>query len=334
MGSKRTKEYKKDENLESLLKEINGFLNPVEDKILENFKKLEYPVILIMGCARSGTTLLLQWLAELGHFAYPTNILSRFYEAPYIGAKIQLMLTKYDYNNEIFDFNEKVPFKSNLGKTKGALAPNEFWYFWRRFFKFDEVHKLEDNELEKINTEKFRSELAALESVFGKPLAMKAMIVNWHIPFIADILDNVLFIHIKRKPFYNMQSLLQSREKFYGDKNEWYSFKPPEYDSLKDLSAYEQVAGQLYYTNQEIEESLQEISENKYMSIKYEEFCNSPKDIFNMIVEKFSSQNTRIEDKYDGLDNFQPRNNVRLDEDETKKIIEAYESVSGCKIYL
>ncbi len=334
MSEKRSDQYKKDENLESLLKEINGLLGPVEDEILEDFNEPKSPVILIMGCARSGTTLLLQWLAELGHFAYPTNILSRFYRVPYIGAKIQLMLTKHDYNNEIFDFNEKVPFKSNLGKTKGALAPNEFWYFWRRFFNFDEIHKLKDEELKNIDVERFRSELAAVESVFGKPLAMKAMIVNWHIPFIAEILDNVLFIHMKRKPFYNMQSLLQSREKFYGDKSEWYSFKPPEYHSLKDLSPYEQVAGQLYYTNKAVEEGLQEISENKYLTVKYEDFCNSPGDIFNKITKKFSLQNSGIEGEYNGPGSFEPRNDIRLGEDEVEETINAYKSVTGFKINL
>ena len=58
-----------------------------------------------MGNPRSGTTLFIQWLGISGYLAYPTNLLSRFYGVPCIGAKIQLMLTKHDSNNDLFDFN-------------------------------------------------------------------------------------------------------------------------------------------------------------------------------------------------------------------------------------
>jgi len=42
-----------------------------------------------VGALRSGTTLFMQWLANTGVFSYPTNILSQFFGAPVIGAKIQ-----------------------------------------------------------------------------------------------------------------------------------------------------------------------------------------------------------------------------------------------------
>ncbi len=37
---------------------------------------------------------------------------------------------QYNYRNEILDFNRKIDFISENGKTTGALAPNEFWYFF------------------------------------------------------------------------------------------------------------------------------------------------------------------------------------------------------------
>ena len=329
MKFERRKEHRRNEKLEELLKEINEILASAESKLIELFKKNKFPVVLIMGSPRCGTTLLLQWLANSGYFCYPTNILSRFYGAPYIGAKIQLMLTKHDFNNEIFDFKEEIPFYSNLGKTKGALAPNEFWYFWRRFFHYSEIQQLDEQELKSIDHQRFVSELAAIESVFDKPFAMKGMIVNWNIPFISSILEKVLFIYIKRNPFYNIQSLLEARIKYYGDIRAWYSFKPPEYVDLKDCSPYEQVAGQVYFTNRVIERELTKLDEARVLKIEYEKFCRVPETAFKQIINKFNLQGYQNDWLYKGPITFSNTNKISLSRKEQEKVINAYKYFSG-----
>ena len=120
MKFERRKKFQRNEKLESLLKEINGILGPVEEDILENYRMPKYPVVLIVGCARSGSTLMMQWLARTGIFAYPTNLLSRFFGAPYIGALIQQLLTapEFNFNNEILDFNNEISFSSDFGKIR------------------------------------------------------------------------------------------------------------------------------------------------------------------------------------------------------------------------
>jgi len=231
----RQGKFRRNEHLEGLLKEINGLLRHVEDKVLHNFSMPKYPVLFIMGNPRCGTTVMMQWLASTEKFCYPTNLLSRFYSAPYIGAKIQqlLMDKKYDFNNEIVDHNNKIDFTSDIGKTKGALSPNEFWYFWRRFFPYEEIQYLEEESLKKIDARKFVAELAAIEAVFDKPFALKGGIANLNIPFLSDVIDKAVFLYVKRHPFYNIQSILNARVKQLGSREVWYSFKPREYESLK-----------------------------------------------------------------------------------------------------
>ena len=157
-------EFRKSEILEDLLSELTSILGPAEAEAIRQFEMPKYPVIMIMGAGRCGSSLLLQWLANTGVFAYPTNILSRFYGAPYIGAKIQQILTEHDHNAEIFDLSKEDLFSSDQGKTKGALAPNEFWYFWRRYFPFAETNYLNEAEIANVDRKKFVSELAAIES--------------------------------------------------------------------------------------------------------------------------------------------------------------------------
>ena len=84
----RTETFSRNVRLEVLLKEINSSLWVAEKEILKEDQATEFPMLFVMGPMRSGTTLFMQWLANTGLVAYPTNLLSRFYQAPIIGAKI------------------------------------------------------------------------------------------------------------------------------------------------------------------------------------------------------------------------------------------------------
>ena len=326
--------FQRNQALEELLAEINTLLAPAEQQLLEKVTTPQLPTIIVVGAPRSGTTLMMQWLASLGYFAYPTNLLSRFFGAPAIGAKIQLLLTdpRYNFNDEFFDFAVPVDFESNLGKTRGVLAPNEFWYFWRRFIPNKEPRPLSDEELTLVDGEGLVAELAAIESVFKKPFAMKGHIMEFNIPFLFQILPKALFIYIRRHPLYNIQSLLEAREKYYGTREGWYSVKPAEYDILKDLSPIEQVTGQVFYTNQAIQKGLESINPDNVISIKYEDFCEAPAKVFELIKYHFSLLGNPLNVNYQGPKHFEVRNNIRLSSEEVRIIVASYERFSGEKL--
>lgn len=327
----RQKQFQRNEELESLLQELNDLLAPVEEDVIGRFSAPKYPLVLLVGCARSGSTIMMQWLANTGEFAYPTNLLSRFYAAPYVGAKIQQMLLdpKYRFKNEFSDFEREVSFNSDLGKTTGILEPNEFFYFWRRFFKFGEIQYLDDTALTQTDASKFCAELAAIEDVFNKPLALKGLIVNWNIPFIHSLLPHVLFVHVKREPKYNAQSLIEAREKFFGDRSRWYSFKPVEYSMLEDLDLYQQVAGQVFFTNRAIEKGLERVNEKNWMKVEYEEFCKSPEAIYQLLKKKLALHGFQLPSKYIGPKNFKSTNQVRLSKEDFNLLSNAYDALVG-----
>jgi len=137
---RRSDKHKKNQLLESIFPEMENYFGKLENEILVKHHAPERPVLFIMGCARSGSTFLHQILAATQLFCYPTNLMSRFYYAPYWGARIQQLLIDADLKGEILVGNATIKsFKSELGKTTGALQPHEFWYFWNRFFPFQEV---------------------------------------------------------------------------------------------------------------------------------------------------------------------------------------------------
>lgn len=321
--NQRVEQFKRNSSLEEFLNEINSDLWNTEEKLLDK-KELEYPIIFVMGPHRSGSTLLMQWLAQSNVIAYPTNLMSRFYKAPIIASKIQMLLTdeRYNYRNEIRDFNNSIDFSSENGKTKGALAPNEFWYFWRRFLPFKELDYLPSQELfEKVDIDTLKSEFAGMTDVFQKPFALKGMILNYNIDFLDKVFEKAIFIYTKRDPLTNIESALKAREKQLGSIDEWYSFKIPEYENLKKLNPYEQVAGQIYYINKAVETGLENVAQHKKMIVNYEEFCENPKKFYDELVSKLKSQGCELDSEYKGEEKFEVTRKSVDDE----KILRAYD---------
>lgn len=308
MSEKRTEGFRRNEDLESMLTDVNHILAEAEQNIAVPAKQ-KYPVIFVMGPLRSGTTLMTQWIASTGEIAYPSNMLSRFYQAPIIGAKIQRLLTdpKYNFRNEILDFTSTQNFQSNNGKTKGALSPNEFWYFWRRFIKFpDGIDYLSDEELLKNSDwNTMKKELIGIMDVFEKPFALKGMICNYNIGFLNQIFDKAIFVYVRRNPYTNTESILKARERQSGDINTWYGFHIMEYEHLIKISdPVKQVSGQVYHINQAVQKDLEKIDEKRKMIVQYEDFCDNPEKYYGQLVEKLSLQGCTINQEYHGEAQF------------------------------
>jgi hypothetical protein len=329
----RTEKYARVSSLEELLEDLNSNLAGANDAYMEDSGE-RFSKIFLMGPHRSGSTLLMQWLANTGLAAYPTNLLSRFFGAPLVGARIQQLLTdpRYNFRNEILDFNSGINFSSDNGKTKGALAPNEFWYFWRRFLPFDELDYMPAGELKrKANLPGFRDELNALANIFEKPIAMKAMIMNQNIPELAEQFDKPLFIWIRRDPIFNIQSALEARKRQYGDINTWYSFKIKEYPHLKDLDPLESVVGQIAAINRSVEEGIVDLPQSQKLVIQYEDFCQRPEYYFNEITSRLVEQGGIAGSdipKYQGEASFSNTNVWRLAEYTQAEAEDAYKSAS------
>ena len=281
----RKTEHKKNASLEQIFPELENLLGTSEKEVLKDYNVPEKKVYLIVGCARSGSTVIYQYLANTNYFCYPTNFLSRFYYAPYIGYRIQQALLEFDVKGEVFsnEQKEEKSFKSSLGKTKGPLQPHEFWYFWNRFFKFGDTQKLSPKEISDVDWPAFLQELHALETASDKPLLMKAMNLNWNLSELKEKIPNCHFIYIKRDVVFNAQSLLMARANFFGNYDEWYSYKTPNYETVKKLRPVEQVIEQVIENNEAVETQLLKMNTEEYTTISYSDFCENPNQLISQL---------------------------------------------------
>lgn len=318
--AERTTQHRRNTRLEDLLTGLNTDLGLIGDASLKDVTAPTRPTVFLVGCARSGTTLALQWLSGLGEFQWPSNLISRFHAAPWVGQRVQLMLTDpaYDFQGELtLDTDtDPAPFTSKLGKTRGLLAPNEFWYWWRRFLPERETHCLSEADLAQVDGRRLAAELAAWQQVGDKPLAMKAMIMNWNLPWLAAAVPGSVFLHITREPFFNGQSLLESRRDFHGDARAWYSFKPAEYETLKDLAPAEQVAGQIHCTEAAIARGLAEIPAGRQLQVAYEDLCRNPGGVYEALRGVMTGQGCELPEEYTGAKFFPVSRKIRLSEPE------------------
>ncbi len=304
--------FRHNAKLNALLKEVNGLIAACQEKVNRQYARPQFPLLLLMGAPHSGTTLFMQWLAESQQWGYPSNAIARFHAAPYLGARIQQMLIENDYFGQISDFKKTEPFTSTMGLTTGALAPHEFWYFWRRFFPLEpDADIVLPEKLPLVDVASLNRELATLEAALEKPLAMKGMLLNWNIPFLNEAFEKVIFVNLKRNPAYVVQSMLEGRQKYFGTESLWYSFKPPEYAWLKDLPPVEQVAGQIHFIRQAVDAGIAQVGSERALTLHYEDFCQNPASVWAALVEKMAGMGYAMRAKYAGPDRFVAANTVR-----------------------
>ena len=322
----KTSSYQDNANLNDLINELKNHLNPIQKKIRDIYSSCKYPTLFIIGAPRSGTTILLQWIASLGMFSYPSNFLTRFAFSPYIGALVQNMIfdKKFDFHGDFSDIQSDINFSSDLGKSKGALATNEFQHFFRNYMKNPDPSYIDQPELENVDWNGIRSGIASVESVFGKPFVTKATMLQFNIDRLFKSMTNSIFLYIERQPIYNIQSILIAREKYYNDRNAWWSVCPKEYYSLKKLDYYHQIAGQVYFTNKSIVDNLKKIPDSNQIKIKYEYFCKDPESVFNELKIKFSNNGYIIDHKYTGAKGFEVSNRRILPDKDLENLLNAY----------
>lgn len=278
----RQPETQRNEALEKLLTELNLCLGSCTRQP-EVAPSEHLPKVFIFGPMRSGTTLLLQSLAASGVLAYPSNLLSRFYSAPLIGARIEQMLLDptYRFREEFDDLQETVEFRSYNGKTRGIRSPNEFWYFWRRFLA---SHESGGDTFKPDAKTSFQAELNSLANLYRKPFALKALIMNEQIPSLFDVFPGSIYIRVHRNPAFNIQSTLEARVRQSGSMENWYSFPTSVFKQLQDLNPLDAVAGQVYAMNSAVQAGFNSVPDSQRIDIAYEDFCAAPEAFFKQLA--------------------------------------------------
>lgn len=325
--------YSRNKLLQNQLELLNTTLKKVDlDLLVNNGHNL--PLIFIFGSARSGTTLALQLFSLSKSIAYPSNFTSRFYKAPLVGALIDKIMFDDTLNFKSETLIERSNgFTSDLGKTKGLLEPNEYWFLWKYLLFGDtfldkDIDDISNIPMTKLEQKNVKETISSLPLIYQKPYLLKGMLFNYVIPKIQSIFENSIFVHVKRDIASNVASLKRAREKYFDNFNLWYSFKIPEYHFLKTISNIDkQITGQVYFNNKAIQNGLKKIDKSKKMTIDYDNLCKNPNQYFENLRELINNSYNFDIGGYTGPNNF--KNSKITDNDYREKINDYHEYFKG-----
>ena len=281
-SKKRLKLFSKDLFFDEILDNINSNLLESEKLIEKQFEaNNSYPSILVISSPRTGSTYLTQLLASKFNISYVSNLMSKFYNVPSIGAFLQ----KKMINTE--DMKKTNVFQSLHGNTANIYEPSEFGYFWARHFNFGQNHhEPEEEDLKKIKFKKLNKELENISKVFETPVLYKCSIA----PFLfKQILSetNVFVVVLNRNKKDTVSSILKTRKERFGNYDTWWSIRPLGFESMQKEKPLVQVQWQY----DQIYKSLNNYDKNKYFNrvynCNYEDLVKSPLDELNSIAKQY-----------------------------------------------
>lgn len=276
-NSKRVGAYKKNASIEARIEQMNDLLCIDEQYSPSG---VERPTIFIFGLPRSGTSLMYQLLAKHLDIGYVNNLVARFWKAPIYGINLsQAVLSAGEPD---------IRLQSDYGKSSGLVGPHEFAYFWQNHLKVSQI-----DDMLKFNQENAAIDWLALGNIircmqdsFDKGLVFKTMYAANHIKEFTDTFPMPFFVYIERDPTDVALSILQAREAYYGDVNEWWATYPPEYHEIKNLPYAEQIAAQVRYLKEAYDHALSLLDSSLYFRTSYKALCADPAGFIETLRKK------------------------------------------------
>ncbi|MGE0385662.1 MAG: sulfotransferase [Gammaproteobacteria bacterium] len=268
MSDARVERYRKDADLERVLEEMNAALDAHAWESFAAASAPVQPVTFVVGLQRSGTTLMMQLLANCFDFTYADNIVARFWRAPHVG----VALSRSVHGGR----RPPCTFRSDYGTTAESHEPHEFGYFWSHWFDMGPDHELTAAELAKVDVKGLVRSLARMEAAGGAPLLFKAVYIGLNTEFVAGILPSSRFIYLRRDPLAVARSTYRGRLDRYGRADAWWSLRPAGSQQAHGLAPAESVAWQVATSRRRIERALQVPGPRRVLAIDYEELVRDP----------------------------------------------------------
>lgn len=303
----RVNAYQKNKPIEDYLLLANRELSKIAEHCSVPGDTPKLPVVFVVGLQRSGTTLMMQLLSESFLFTYPNNLVARFWEAPFIGVIVSKSL------QEKFKNQKDGSFASDYGVSSNMFGPHEFGYFWTKWFGFDPIHQLSEEQLNCIDVKGLKRSLFLMEHYGQLPLLFKVVPLGLNLDFIAHHFKKALFIYVKRDPLYVAQSTYLGRINRYGDENVWWSLKPQEFFELVKSGPIDQITGQVFYSQERIEKCLDMVPPSRQITIEYESLCKKPIEAIESLGGFFGAEISRQDKKIP--DSFPNENILKCDKD-------------------
>lgn len=199
---------------DSYIAPLNEALAAEDDRLTAGMTAPSRPVSFIIGLPRTGKTLFHQAVATALDVGYVSNLLGKFWRAPYLGACLE---------RDVLRAAPESSFQSRYGNTSGAGEPGEWGWFWQHWLglRENEHHLPADADLSLL-----LQKLAALEQAKDRPLLFNNMYAVGNFALLHAALGEVLVIDKPRDPYWICSSIINARVRRHGDVSAAFANRP------------------------------------------------------------------------------------------------------------
>lgn len=205
-------------------------LSLASSKVIPPDEGADHRVVLVAGCPRSGTTLMLQQLQrELG-FTVVDHLVAALWRRPDIGVVLSKKLAGISgvYSSSL---------QSNFGATTNWQEPHEFSYFWRDALDCD-PHR--ETEVRAASVHRVCELLSSAAAQTDKPLCLKAFPALWNGSEIISQLDSAKII-VMRRESGALRSSLEALWRTQIKADGWASLRPSGWKQALQSSVSERI---------------------------------------------------------------------------------------------
>jgi len=223
------------------------------------------PPIFIIGCARSGTSI-------LGEFFENNSQCKYLFEAQIWDERSDKILYKIFWKiiNSSNIFSSKA-LRSGHHKLRDLLGINKKYY--------SKGHRLTENDIVENNVKRINNILSQMGE---KRLVIKNPRDSLRIPFIKKLCPNAKFLHIIRDGRDVTCSLMSGMEGIL-----WEHPKPPGWKKWLKLKTHVKCAWLWNTTIDIINSDKEKLPNDDFVEIRYEDLVTDPENTMRMIFEKF-----------------------------------------------
>lgn len=297
------------EAITQLVKPLDYCLKPVERSLLAQDHEAEFPILLIVGPPRSGTSLVHQVLASCLDVSYFTNFNAMFRRSP---------LAAVRYFQKRFEPGP-ITGENLYGNTSGFKGVNDAFHVWNRYLGIERYDAM--SSLDASTASQMCEFFKAWTTITSKPLLNKNNRNLACTTLLAELLPRAHFVGVRRNPIHVAQSLLQAREWVQGSREIGWGLNSIDASTSESaMDEVEAVCQQVAANEKLFERQRDTVGGERWTDVSYEAFCDTPQDVVRKVNSLHPSIKLRSSQRIDTLKPFVNTNQDRLAQEEIIRI--------------
>ncbi|MBE0458635.1 sulfotransferase family protein [Pseudoalteromonas prydzensis] len=275
-----------------------------------NNEEPKSPLIMIVGAPRTGSTITYQMMSHAFDTFYMSNYLELFFSSSY--------LMSFRYDKKIGQGHQS--FTSDFGQTKGLSSPNEAENFWCQWFPHDR-HYVARDELSARKKKSMKLAVTALINKYNKPFLCKNLSNGQRLAALYKVFPDMIVVHCVRNPLDTAISILDGKEKFKGDRKQWFGVKPENFQELSEKPVMQQIAEQIYFVEERVYQDAMKYGQKRYIQLDYDELLENPQMHMELLNEKLQHLGLDIKKQSIQVDQIRKSNKRSNILDDDRKLL-------------